>query len=93
MAKNEVLEAVIKDGKLYCGKCGEPLGNCADYQEIEHEGERVTQFVRYCSSPKCRIKSHYELRLSVNKREVFVFPLNECKKIKKETVEFHESEL
>jgi hypothetical protein len=45
MAKNEVLEAVIKDGKLYCGKCGEPLGIRDKYSEIAYEGEKYTQFI------------------------------------------------
>jgi hypothetical protein len=91
MIKNEIYDAVIKDGQLYCS-CGNPLGNCSDYYEVNVNGGRFTLFERYCSSPKCRIKSHYELKLSINKREIFVFPLNECKKIKEEKKTFKEGE-
>jgi hypothetical protein len=92
MAKNEVLEAVIKDGKLYCGKCGEPLGIRDKYSEIAYEGEKYTQFIKLCSMKGCHAKSHYELRMSINKREIFIFPFEECKKIKEEKKVFKEEE-
>jgi transposase-like protein len=92
MAKNEILEAVLKDGKLYCPSCGSPLGNVSDYYEVDVNGERFTLFQRYCSKSKCRTQSHYELKLTLDSREIKAFPLSECKKIKEEKKVFKEDE-
>jgi hypothetical protein len=90
MAKNEILEAVLKDGKLYCGKCGEPLGRIEDYNLIDHLGEKLVLFTRYCTKKGCTAKSQYQLRLTLTDREIFNYPMCECKKIKSEKVTFQE---
>jgi hypothetical protein len=93
MGKNEVLEAVIKDGRLYCGKCGKPLGRIEDYCSVDHFGERLILFTRYCTKKGCIAKSNYQIKLTLDDREVFNYPLSECKKIKSERVIYQEEDI
>jgi hypothetical protein len=92
MAK-EIYDAILKDGKFYCGKCGESLGVWDEYLQITYKGESYTQFIRRCKRKGCNAKSHYEIKLKVNlDSDKFVFPFEECKKIKEEKKTFKEGE-
>lgn len=78
--KEAILEENGKD--LYCGECGQPLGNIAEHHLVNYKGQNYLQFVRYCSQQGCRSKSHYEATILLDSRELYVFPYDECKRSK-----------
>lgn len=79
-----MLDAVIKDGKLFCSKCHSPLGSVRDCSLVTVNGENYTQFIRHCSNIKCDELSHYETIITLEDRKVFVFPQEDIKKVKEE---------
>ena len=77
-------DAVIKDGKLFCSKCGSPLGKVKDCSLVTVDGENYIQFIRHCSNIKCDELSHYETIITLEDRKVFVFSQENIKKVKEE---------
>ena len=85
-------DAVIKDGKLFCSKCGSPLGKVKDCSLVTVDGENYIQFIRHCSNIKCDELSHYETIITLEDRKVFVFPQEDIRKVKEENKKEKESE-
>ena len=79
-----MLDAVIRDGKLFCSKCGNLLGGTKDCSLVSVNGETYIQFIRECSNIKCGEQSHYETIHTINDRKVFVFQQEDIKKVKEE---------
>ena len=56
----------------YCKKCGCIASeNGKDYRQVvDEEGNQYTEFIKYCSNPKCRetVVYHVELGMDEHKR-------------------------
>ena len=37
----------------YCAKCNSIVGNGKDYRQVEKDGKQYTEFIKFCSNPKC----------------------------------------
>ena len=62
--------AKIINNTPYCAKCDSIVGNGKDYRQVEKDGKQYTEFIKYCSNPKCRelVVYHVELGMEEHKR-------------------------
>ena len=66
-----IMLANIIDNKPYCKKCGSIAGNGKEYRQvIDENGKQYTEFIKYCSNPKCMesVVYHVELGMEEHKR-------------------------
>ena len=54
----------------YCAKCNSVVGNGKEYRQVEKDGKQYTEFIKFCSNPKCRetVVYHVELGMEEHKR-------------------------
>lgn len=67
----EVRNAIINGTEILC-TCGCKIGNTKEHKLVEINEEKVYEFIRYCSMPKCMLLSKYFVKISIEGREVFV---------------------
>lgn len=66
-----IMLAKIINNIPYCKKCGCIASeNGKDYRQVEKDGKQYTEFIKYCSNPKCRetVVYHVELGMDEHKR-------------------------
>lgn len=54
-----MVKGIIKDNQVYCPTCNSMVGNGYDYRQVLHEGKSYTEFIKFCSNPKCTEKIVY----------------------------------
>ena len=57
--------AKIIDNQPYCAVCGSIAStNGRDYRQVvDEDGKQYTEFVKYCSNPKCHNKIVYQVEI------------------------------
>lgn len=91
MSVIDIREAKIVDGIPTC-VCGSSLASNKDYNLVVYKNKQYYMFEKHCSAKRCYIISNYCVDITIDSREVFVFPYKKCKKVKEEIMKIKESD-
>ena len=64
-----IMLAKIINNIPYCAKCNSVVGNGKDYRQVEKDGKQYTEFIKYCSNPKCHETGVYHVELGMEEHK------------------------